>query len=332
MTNQVSIFEDIDYVKLRERIQNIETVDEALALLESINVTYQLTQWAIVDIIHHFQQHHPSLLPSLEAGLIWALNLESSQVAQLKRVATVFGDVSKRFPALSFSHHIVLAYSAAYLEWDEIVRVAKEADEIVRVAKEAEYNAWGVRETRYKINQVRKEKILKKVEEEGEKALEEKKRGRPHSIIEEIKQEIFEEAAPEPRPEPQLEPETTLTKEAEIEVDLKKEVELREAVKEEEKKRILTDAAIRAADAYIRYGHEFLDYLLEALTTVQWDFYRQLTVKMKKRIPMVVTAKSPVENICLALSSLLDLLLKYQEGGTEDINEGDELGQETEEV
>jgi hypothetical protein len=51
MANQVSIFEDIDYVKLRERIQNIETVDEALTLLDSINVTYQLSQWAIVDII-----------------------------------------------------------------------------------------------------------------------------------------------------------------------------------------------------------------------------------------------------------------------------------------
>jgi hypothetical protein len=322
VANQVSIFEDIDYVKLRERIQNIETVDEALTLLESINVTYQLTQWAIVDIIHHFQQHHPSLLPSLEAGLIWALNLESSQVAQLKRVATVFGDVSKRFPTLSFSHHIVLAYAAAYLEWDEIVRVAKEA----------EYNAWGVRETRYRLNQVRKEKILKKVEEKGEEALEEKKRGRPHSVIEEIRQEIFEEATPEPRLEPQLEPETTPKREAEIEVDLKKEVELRETAKEEEKKRILTDAAIRAADAYIRYGREFLDYLLEALTTVQWDFYHQITIKMKKRIPMLATAKAPAEDICESLSSLLDLLLKYQEGGVGDINEGDELGQENEEV
>jgi len=314
MANQVSIFEDIDYVKLRERIQNIETVDEALALLESINVTYQLTQWAIVDIICHFQQHHPTLLPSLEAGLIWALNLESSQVAQLKRVATVFGDVSKRFSTLSFSHHIVLAYAAAYLEWDEIVRVAKEA----------EYNAWGVRETRYRINQVRKEKILKEVDEKGEKALEEKKRGRPHSVIEEIKQEMFEETAPEPEPTPK--------KEMEVEIDLGKEVELREAAKEEEKKRILTDAAIRAADAYIRYGREFLDYLLEALTTVQWDFYQQLTIKMKKRIPMLATAKAPVEDICAPLSSLLDLLLKYQEGGMEDIHEGDELGQETEEV
>lgn len=322
MTNQVSIFEDIDYVKLRERIQNIETVDEALALLESINVTYQLTQWAIVDIIYHFQQHHPSLLPSLEAGLIWALNLEPSQVAQLKRVATVFGDVSKRFPTLSFSHHIILAYAAAYLEWDEIVRIAKEA----------EYNAWGVREIRYRINQVRKEKILKKIEEKGEEALEEKKRGRPHSVIKEIKQEMFEEAAPELTPEPEFEPEPTAGKEIEVEIDLKKEVELREVAKEEEKKQILTDAAIRAADAYIRYGHEFLDYFLEALTTVQWDFYRQLTVKMKKRIPMVATAKSPVEDICSALSLLLDLLLKYQEGGMEDIHGGNELGQETEEV
>jgi len=324
MTNQVSIFEDIDYVKLRERIQNIETVDEALALLESINVTYQLTQWAIVDIIYHFQQHHPSLLPSLEAGLIWALNLESSGVSQLKRVATVFGDVSKRFPALSFSHHLVLAYAAAYLEWDEIVRIAKEA----------EYNAWGVRETRFRVNQVRKEKLLKKVEEKGEEALEEKRRGRPHSVIEEIRQEIFKEAAPEPtpEPEPEFEPEPTPKKEVEVEIDLRKEVELREAAEEEEKKRILTDAAIRAADAYIRYGHEFLDYLLEALTTVQWDFYRQLTVKMKKRIPMLATAKAPVEDICAPLSSLLDLLLKYREGGMKDINGGDELGQETEEI
>jgi hypothetical protein len=312
MANQISIFEDIDYVKLRERIQNIETVDEALTLLENINVTYQLTQWAIVDIIYHFQQHHPNLLPSLEAGLIWALNLEPSQVAQLKRVAAVFGDVSKRFPTLSFSHHIVLAYAAAHLEWDEIVRIAKEA----------EYNAWGVRETRYRISQVRKEKILKKIEKEGEKALEEKKRGRPHSVIEEIKQEIFEEATPELRPELQ----------EEIEVDLKKEVELREAAEEEEKRRILTDAAIRAADAYIRYGSKFLDYLLEALTTTQWDFYRQLSVKMKERIPMVATAKSPVEDICLVLSSLLDLLLKYREGGIESIHEGNESGQETEEV
>ena len=324
MANQVSIFEDIDYVKLRERIQNIETVDEALALLESINVTYQLTQWAIVDIIYHFQQHHPSLLPSLEAGLIWALNLESSGVSQLKRVATVFGDVSKRFPALSFSHHLVLAYAAAYLEWDEIVRIAKEA----------EYNAWGVRETRFRVNQVRKEKLLKKVEEKGEEALEEKRRGRPHSVIEEIRQEIFKEAAPEPtpEPEPEFEPEPTPKKEVEVEIDLRKEVELREAAEEEEKKRILTDAAIRAADAYIRYGHEFLDYLLEALTTVQWDFYRQLTVKMKKRIPMLATAKAPVEDICAPLSSLLDLLLKYREGGMKDINGGDELGQETEEI
>jgi hypothetical protein len=322
MANQVSIFEDIDYVKLRERIQNIETVDEALALLESINVTYQLTQWAIVDIIHHFQQHHPALLPSLEAGLIWTLNLESSQVAQLKRVATVFGDVSKRFPTLSFSHHIVLAYAAAYLEWDEIVRVAKEA----------EYNAWGVRETRYRINQVRKERILERVEEEGEKALEEKRRGRPHSVIEEIKQEMFEEAAPPPTPEPEPEPEPAPKKETEVEIDLRKEVELREAAKEEEKKRILTDAAIRAADVYIRYRSEFLDYLLEALTTVQWDFYQQLTVKMKKRIPMLATAKAPVEDICASLSLLLDLLLKYQEGGMGDIHEGDELGQETEEI
>jgi hypothetical protein len=315
MANQVSIFEDIDYVKLREKIQNIETVDEALALLENINVTYQLTQWAIVDIIYHFQQHHPSLLPSLEAGLIWALNLESSQVSQLKRVAATFGDVTKRFPALSFSHHVLLAYAAAHLEWDEIVRIAKEA----------EYNAWGVRETRYKISQVRREKILKEVEEKGEKALEEKKqRGRPAAAVEEVKQEILEE------------PKTETKKEAEqaeaVEVDLKREVELREAAKEEEKKRILTDVAIRAADAYIRYGHEFLDYLLEALTTVQWDFYRQLTVKMKKRIPMLATAKAPVESICSPLSSLLDLLLKYQEGGMEDINGGNELGQETEEV
>jgi ribosome-interacting GTPase 1 len=112
-------------------------------------------------------------------------------------------------------------------------------------------------------------------------------------------------------------------------VDLKKEVELREEAKEEEKKRILTDTAIRAADAYIRYDSEFIDYLLEALTTVQWDFYHRLTSKMKKRIPMLVTAKITVADICASLSSLLDLLLKYQEG---DIHEGDELGQETEEI
>jgi hypothetical protein len=317
MANQISIFEDIDYVKLREKIQNIETVDEALALLDSINVTYQLSQWAIVDIVYHFQQHHPSLLPSLEAGLIWTLNLEPSQVSQLKRVAATFGDVTKRFPALSFTHHVLLAYAAAYLEWDEIVRIAKEA----------EYNAWGVRETRYKISQVRREKILKEVGEKGEKALEEKKqRGRPAAAVEEVKQEILEAE----------EPKTETGRKAEqgevVEVDLKREVELREAAKEEEKKRILTDAAIRAADAYIRYGHEFLDYLLEALTTVQWDFYRQLTVKMKKRTPMVATAKIPVEDICSSLSSLLDLLLKYPEGGMEDIHGGDELGQEIEEV
>jgi hypothetical protein len=316
MANQVSIFEDIDYVKLREKIQNIETVDEALALLESINVTYQLSQWAIVDIIYHFQQHHPTQLPSLEAGLIWTLNLEPSQVLQFKRVATVFGDVSKRFPALSFSHHVVLAYAAAYLEWDEIVRVAKEA----------EYNAWSFREIRFKINQIRREKLLKEIEEKGKEALEEKKRGRPPSVVEEIKQEILEKPEPQPKPEPEPK------EKAEIEVDLKKEVELREAAKEEEKKRILTDAAIRAADAYIRYGHEFLDYLLEALTTVQWDFYRQLTVKMKKRIPMLAAAKSPVEDICSPLSSLLDLLLKYQEGSVEDLDEGDEIGEEIEEI
>jgi len=317
MTNQISIFEDIDYVKLREKIQNIETVDEALALLDSINVTYQLSQWAIVDIVYHFQQHHPSLLPSLEAGLIWALNLEPSQVSQLKRVAATFGDVTKRFPALSFTHHVLLAYAAAYLEWDEIVRIAKEA----------EYNAWGVRETRYKISQVRREKILKEVGEKGEKALEEKKqRGRPAAAVEEVKQEILEAE------EPKTETERKAEQGEVVEVDLKREVELREAAKEEEKKRILTDAAIRAADAYIRYGHEFLDYLLEALTTVQWDFYRQLTVKMKKRIPMLATAKAPVEDICAPLSSLLDLLLKYREGGMEDIHEGDELGQEIEEV
>ena len=317
MANQVSIFEDIDYVKLREKIQSIETVDEALALLDSINVTYQLSQWAIVDIIYHFQQHHPSLLPSLEAGLIWTLNLEPSQVSQLKRVAATFGDVTKRFPALSFTHHVLLAYAAAYLEWDEIVRIAKEA----------EYNAWSVKETRYKISQVRREKILKEVEEKGEKALEEKKqRGRPAAAVEEVKQEILEVE------EPKTEAERKAEQGEAVEVDLKREVELREAAKEEEKKRILTDAAIRAADAYIRYGHEFLDYLLEALTTVQWDFYRQLTTKMKKRIPMLATAKAPVEDICASLSSLLDLLLKYQEGGAGDINGGDELGQETEEV
>jgi hypothetical protein len=304
MANQVSIFEDIDYIKLRERIQNIETVDEALALLDSINVTYQLSQWAIVDIIYHFQQHHPNLLPSLEAGLIWTLNLEPSQVSQLKRVATVFGDVSKRFPALSFTHHTLLAYAAAYLEWDEIVRIAKEA----------EYNAWGVRETRYAIGQVRREKILKEVKEKGEEALEKKGRGRTAAAVEEVKKELLEKPKPEP--------------EVEVEVDLKKEVELREKAEEEEKKRILTDAAIRAADAYIRYGSEFIDYLLEALTTAQWDFYHRLTAKMKKRIPMLATAKNPVADICTTLSLLLDLLLKYQEGG---IHEGDELGQETEE-
>jgi hypothetical protein len=317
MANQISIFEDIDYVKLREKIQNIETVDEALALLDSINVTYQLSQWAIVDIVYHFQQHHLSLLPSLEAGLIWTLNLEPSQVSQLKRVAATFGDVTKRFPALSFTHHVLLAYAAAYLEWDEIVRIAKEA----------EYNAWGVRETRYKISQVRREKILKEVGEKGEKALEEKKqRGRPAAAVEEVKQEILEVE------EPKIETERKAEQGEVVEVDLKREVELREAAKEEEKKQILTDAAIRAADAYIRYGHEFLDYLLEALTTVQWDFYRQLTVKMKKRTPMVATAKIPVEDICSSLSSLLDLLLKYPEGGMEDIHGGDELGQEIEEV
>ncbi|MDT7877292.1 MAG: hypothetical protein RQ862_01890 [Candidatus Caldarchaeales archaeon] len=306
MANQVSIFEDIDYIKLREKIQNIETVDEALALLESINVTYQLSQWAIVDIIYHFQQHHPNLLSSLEAGLIWTLNLEPSQVSQLKRVAAVFGDVSKRFPALSFGHHILLAYAAAYLDWNEVVRIAKEA----------EYNAWGVRETRYAIGQVRREKILKEVKEKGEEALEKKGRGRTAAVVEEVKKELLEK--PEPEPEPEVE----------VEVDLKKEVELREKAKEEEKKRILTDTAIRAADAYIRYGGEFIDYLLEALTTAQWDFYHRLTSKMKKRIPMLVTAKSPVADICTTLSSLLDLLIKYQEGG---IHEGDELGQETEE-
>jgi hypothetical protein len=289
MTNQVSIFEDTDYVKLRERIQNIETVDEALAL---------------VDIIYHFQQHHPNLLPSLEAGLIWTLSIEPSQVSQLKRVATVFGDISKRFPTLSFGHHILLAYAAAYLEWDEIVRIAKEA----------EYNAWGVRETSYKIKQVRREKILKEVKEKGEEALEKKGRGRTATVVEEVRKELLEKPKPEP--------------EVEVEVDLKKEVELREKAKEEEKKRILTDAAIRAADAYIRYGGEFIDYLLEALTTVQWDFYHRLTSKMKKRIPMLATATSPVADICTTLSSLLDMLLKYQEGG---IHEGDELGQETKE-
>jgi hypothetical protein len=308
MTNQVSIFEDADYIKLRERIQNIETVDEALALLDSINVTYQLSQWAIVDIIYHFQQRHPNLLPSLEAGLIWTLNLEPSQVSQLKRVAAVFGDVSKRFPALSFGHHILLAYAAAYLEWDEVVRIAKEA----------EYNAWGVREIRFRVSQARREKLVKEVKEKGEEALEKKGRGRTAAVVEEVKKELFEKSKPEPEPEPEVE----------VEVDLKKEVELREKAKEEEKKRILTDAAIRAADAYIRYGGEFIDYLLEALTTVQWDFYHRLTSKMKKRIPMLVTAKSPVTDICTTLSSLLDLLLKYQEGG---IHEGDELGQETEE-
>jgi hypothetical protein len=306
MANQVSIFEDIDYIKLREKIQNIETIDEALALLENINVTYQLSQWAIVDIIYHFQQHHPNLLPSLEAGLIWTLNIEPSQVSQLKRVATVFGDVSKRFPALSFTHHTLLAYAAAYLDWDEIVRIAKEA----------EYNAWGVRETSYKIRQVRREKILKEVGEKGEKALEKKGRGRTATVVEEVRKELLEKPKPEPEPE------------VEVEVDLKKEVELREKAKEEEKKRILTDVAIRAADAYIRYGSEFIDYLLEALTTVQWDFYHHLTFKMKKSLPMLATAQSPAADICGALSSLLDMLLKYQEGG---MPEGDELGQETEE-
>jgi hypothetical protein len=49
---------------------------------------------------------------------------------------------------------------------------------------------------------------------------------------------------------------------------------------------------------------------------------------MKKRIPMLATATTPVADICATLSSLLDMLLKYQEGG---MLEGDELGQETEE-
>jgi hypothetical protein len=311
MTNQqVSIFEDVDYTKLRERIRSIETVDEALALLNNINVAYQLSQWAIVDIIYHFQQHHPHLLPSLESGLIWTLHLEPPQISQLKRVASVFGDVDKRFPALSFTHHILLAYATAYLEWEEITRIAKEA----------EYNAWGVRETRFRINQLRKERLLKEIEKGGKEVAKEKKRGRTPAVVEEVEQEALgkpELASAEIRTEPA------------VEVDLRKEVELRETAKDEEKKQILTDVAIRAADAYIRYGAEFLDYLLEALTTVQWDFYRQLTVKMKKRIPMLAAAKTPVADICSPLSALLDLLLKYRE---ENNHEEDSPGREAKEV
>jgi hypothetical protein len=292
MSNQVSIFEDVDYIKLRERIQNIETVDEALALLDSLNTTYQLSLWAVVDIIHHFQQYHPNLLPSLESGLILVLNFEPPQVSQMKRVATVFGDVSKRFPALSFTHHTILAYAAGDFEWEEVVRIAKEA----------EYNAWGTKELRYRIAQLKREKLLKKVEEKGAEALEEKKPGRRAKVVEEVRQEVSGKHEHEVEPTP--------------EVDLKKEVELREAAKEEEKKRILTDAAIRAADAYMRYKLEFLDYLLEALTTNQWDFYSHLTLKMKKRLPMVAAAGVPVSDICHALSSLLDLLLEYGEGET----------------
>ena len=296
MVNSVSIFEDADYLKLRQRIANIETVEEAVRLLEGIITTHELSLWAVVDILHHFQENHIRQLPDIEVALEKAFGYDRSRISQLKKVATVFGDVSKRFPALSFSIHVQLAYATAYLEWDEIVRVAKEA----------ELNMWSYQEVYYRLNQLRREKLLKQMEK-GEEI--QKRRGRPPAALKEAETILHET-------------------EEELEVDIRKSVEIKEQAKEEEKKRHLTGVAIQAADAYARYGAEFIDYLLEAMSIRQWEFFWKMAVKMKDRLPMLTTCQYPKEEICSTLHHLLDLILAYEireeENVIDEVEETDE--------
>jgi hypothetical protein len=298
MAAHPTIYEDADYVKLRRRIAQIETTEEALTLLQSVSTAYQLSLWAVVDVIYHFQQNHPKLLPQLEEGLVSALHYDRSQVSQFKKVATVFGEVTNRFPSLSFSAHIHLAYAADYLDWDTIVSVAKQA----------EYNGWNVRELRYKLNLLRQEQLLQEMAKKGTAEPEKKQPGRPAEVVKKTREQA-----------------TQADKDKEPKIDLREELKLREEAVEDEKRRVLTDIAIRAADAYSRYHSEFIDYLLEALSVNQWEFFYYLVGCMKRRLPMLATCRYPKKEICAAISSLLDALLKYQEGGEKD--EEDEAGE-----
>jgi len=302
MEQRLTIFDDADYVSLRERIWQIENVEEALQLLDGIQVAYQLSLWAVVDVIYYFQTYKPHLLPQLEAGLEMALNFERSQISQSKKVAAVFGDVSSRFPALSFTAHVQLAYATAYLDWDEIVQAAKEA----------EINAWSVKELRYRLSQLRSQKLINQTEAA---TTEKKQRGRPPALVKELE--------PEPEPKP--------VKEVEPEVDLRQEVSFREQVQEEEKRKRLTDVAIQAADAYSRYQHEFVTYLLEALGIKQWEFFWDVAKEMRRRLPMIATITFPKELICTTLSKLLEDLLKTSEAG-EVTDEENGSGEKTEEI
>jgi hypothetical protein len=294
MAAQPTIYEDADYVKLRQRIAQIETTEEALTLLHSVSTAYQLSLWAVVDVIYHFQQNHPKLLPQLEEGLVSALHYDRSQVSQFKKVATVFGEVTNRFPSLSFSAHIHFAYAADYLDWNTIISVAKEA----------EYNGWNVRELRYKLNLLRQEQLLQEMAKKEPAEPEKKQRGRPADVIKKVQEQSTQTGKGEgPK------------------VDLRKELKFREEAQEDEKRRVLTDIAIRAADAYSRYHAEFIDYLLEALSVNQWEFFYYLVGCMKRRLPMLTTSRYPKKEICAAVSSLIDALLKYREGRGKDEEE-----------
>lgn len=298
-----NIFEDPDYVAYRKRVEQIETVEEAAALMKSLSQTVDLCQWTIVDILRHFQQSKPYLLPQLEEYMKNVLNMDSSKVSQIKKVAEVFGDVEKRFPALSFSHHIILAYAVPHLG-EELV---------MSLAQEAQLKFWSVSDLRRRLEFLRQKKVIESVRS---------KQTEPEPILTEtdIKAEAADVTETAEVAETITEPADEI-EESELEVvdeiDIKREAEEADMLLNEELARELSGRAIMFSDAYVKYRKTFLRYVAASLQARAWDLLLDLLSLAPSEFESLESSTYTYEDILERITVFLREVEARAEGNNE---------------
>lgn len=261
-----NIFSDDEYQKLKKKIMQIETIEDAVRILTSLDITVQLCRWVEVDVMRFFMDNLPHRLDELIAFMRYGLNRDDSYIHQLKKVAMVFGDESKRYPLLSFWHHVILAYATADLTWEEI-------DEI---AQQAIANYWSVNELRLRVKAYRQNKIIsqmRKVEEEKGQSSSESQQPCPSPSVGEL---VCKE-------DERKEKQNSLPP-----VDILSDVKTSEELRREELRKKYAELAIKVADAYIRskQGYATPRLLLEAMWAafggLWWEFvYHVLNFSLK---------------------------------------------------
>jgi len=250
-----------EYRRLRGLISHIETVDEAIRILSELDTTVQVCRWVEVDIVYHFKKNLPSKLSQLLSYLKLVLNRDDAYIYQLQKVAEVFGEEEKRFPFLSFWHHVILAYSLNDLTEEEMRSLAQQAI--------AHY--WSVNELRLRVKTARREKVLAKQLAKEKEAIE----GKAEEIAGKDEEETEKQPSiPLPKEEATAEEEIPV-------VDIASDLETSKELRRQERLQKWADIFIRLTEAYLwsKKVHDeegFFNGMFAAFGNLWWEFIANL--------------------------------------------------------